>query len=105
MKFALQITTAIISPLVIFPAVAAQPINKDRERAENERDLELRSWNLRIPRSTGPRWSPSKPRPGHEPKTSEHTATPFGENIPLTPKIRGGDGLFFVDENTLFTGR
>ncbi len=48
MKFVLQITTAIVFALVIFPAVTAQPVNKDKERAENERDLELRSWNLRI---------------------------------------------------------
>lgn len=44
----LQITTVIVFALIIFPAVAAQPVNNDKERAENERDLDLRSWNLRI---------------------------------------------------------
>src|ERR1700730_16183667 len=44
----LQITTVIVFALMIFPAVVAQPVNKDKERAENERDLDLRSWNLRI---------------------------------------------------------
>jgi hypothetical protein len=34
--------------LAISPVVTAQAVNKDKERAENERDLELRSWNLRI---------------------------------------------------------
>jgi hypothetical protein len=48
MRLVLQITAAFVFVLTVFPAVAAQPVNKDRERAENERDLDLRSWNLRI---------------------------------------------------------
>jgi hypothetical protein len=48
MRFVLQITAVFVFALAVFPAVAAQPVNKDKERAENERDLELRSWNLRI---------------------------------------------------------
>ena len=48
MKFVLQITAAVVFALAVFPAVSAQPVNKDKERAENERDLELRSWNLTI---------------------------------------------------------
>ena len=48
MKFVLQITVAVVFALAVFPAVSAQPVNKDKERAENERDLDLRSWNLRI---------------------------------------------------------
>lgn len=48
MRLVLQITAIIVFALAVFPAVAAQPVNKDKERAENERDLDLRSWNLRI---------------------------------------------------------
>jgi hypothetical protein len=48
MRLVLQITATFVFALAVFPAVAAQPVNKDKERAENERDLDLRSWNLRI---------------------------------------------------------
>ena len=48
MKFVLQITATFVFALAVFPVAAAQPVNKDKERAENERDLDLRSWNLRI---------------------------------------------------------
>ena len=48
MRFVLQITAMFVFALAVFPTVAAQPVNKDKERAENERDLDLRSWNLRI---------------------------------------------------------
>ena len=33
---------------VISPVATAQAVDKDKERMENERDLELRSWNLRL---------------------------------------------------------
>ena len=48
MRIVLQITAMFVFVLAVFPAAAAQPVNKDKERAENERDLDLRSWNLRI---------------------------------------------------------
>jgi hypothetical protein len=48
MKYVLQITALVFFALAISPIVTAQAVNKDKERAENERDLELRSWNLRI---------------------------------------------------------
>ena len=48
MKYVLQITAVVFFALTISPLISAQPVNKDKERAENERDLELRSWNLRI---------------------------------------------------------
>jgi hypothetical protein len=48
MKHILQITAVVFFALAISPIISAQPVNKDKERAENERDLELRSWNLRI---------------------------------------------------------
>jgi hypothetical protein len=43
-----MIIATIVFALAVFPAVTAQAVNKDKERAENERDLDLRSWNLRI---------------------------------------------------------
>jgi len=48
MKYLLQIVAIGFFVVVICPVASAQPVNKDKERAENERDLELRSWNLRI---------------------------------------------------------
>lgn len=48
MKSVLQAAAVILVALAIPAAVTAQAVNKDKERAENERDLELRSWNLRI---------------------------------------------------------
>ena len=48
MKYVLQIIAVVFFALAISPLVSAQAVNKDKERAENERDLELRSWNLKI---------------------------------------------------------
>ena len=48
-RFVFQISAAIVLALAIFPSVNAQsPRDRDREREANERDLELRSWNLRL---------------------------------------------------------
>jgi hypothetical protein len=48
-RFVFQISAAIVLALAIFPSVSAQsPSERDREREANERDLELRSWNLRL---------------------------------------------------------
>ena len=48
MKYVLQIAAVAFFAFAISPIISAQVVNKDKERAENERDLELRSWNLRI---------------------------------------------------------
>lgn len=48
MKSVLQIAAVVFFALAISPVVIAQAVNKDKERADNERDLELRSWNLKI---------------------------------------------------------
>jgi hypothetical protein len=48
MKSGLMIIATIVVALAAFSTITAQPVNKDKERAENERDLDLRSWNLRI---------------------------------------------------------
>ena len=44
----LRIVAVAAFALALVSAVSAQAVNKDKERAENERDLDLRSWNLRI---------------------------------------------------------
>src|SRR3982074_3604205 len=43
----LRIVAAVVSALAVVAAVMAQSA-RDIERAENERDLDLRSWNLKI---------------------------------------------------------
>jgi len=48
MKPVLHIVAFVVFVLAVFPGAGAQAVNKDKERAENERDLDLRSWNLRI---------------------------------------------------------
>ena len=48
MKSALQVIAIIVFALAMVHQGSAQAVSKDKERAENERDLELRSWNLRI---------------------------------------------------------
>ena len=47
MQLTLRIIAAVFLALVFVPAVMAQSA-RDIERAENERDLDLRSWNLKI---------------------------------------------------------
>jgi len=46
-RLTLRILAAIVFALALVPAVMAQSA-RDVERAENERDLDLRSWNLKI---------------------------------------------------------
>jgi hypothetical protein len=43
----LQLTLGIVIALVALPAVSAQT-PAERERADNERELEIRIWNLRM---------------------------------------------------------
>src|SRR6266850_3521794 len=47
MQLTLKICVAIVFASALVPAVMAQSA-RDVERAENERDLDLRSWNLKI---------------------------------------------------------
>ena len=47
MQLTLRMIAAVVFALAFIPAVMAQSA-RDTERAENERDLDLRSWNLKI---------------------------------------------------------
>ena len=47
-KFTLQFSLGIVIALAVMPGVSAQTTQAERDRAENERDLEIRVWNLRM---------------------------------------------------------
>jgi hypothetical protein len=61
MKLSLKISATILFALAIVPTVEAQSA-RDTERAENERDIELRSWNLKILQLQHEREKKGKPR-------------------------------------------
>jgi len=48
MKFILRLALEIVMALAVMPAVSAQTSQAERDRAENERELEIRVWNLRM---------------------------------------------------------
>jgi hypothetical protein len=47
-KRMLQLFMGIVMAVAIVPAPSAQTTQAERDRADNERDLELRIWNLRL---------------------------------------------------------
>src|SRR5437773_7953455 len=61
MKLFLKVFATLLFVLAIVPQVLAQS-TRDIERAENERDLDLRSWNLRILQLQHERESKGRPR-------------------------------------------
>jgi hypothetical protein len=48
MQLTLRMIAAVVFALAFIPAVVMAQSARDTERAENERDLDLRSWNLKI---------------------------------------------------------
>src|SRR5205809_919754 len=61
MKLFLKVFATLLFVLAIVSQVLAQS-TRDIERAENERDLDLRSWNLRILQLQHERESKGRPR-------------------------------------------
>src|SRR5216684_1109253 len=60
MQLTLRMIAAVVFALAFVPAVVAQSA-RDIERAENERDLDLRSWNLKIMQLQHERESKGRP--------------------------------------------
>src|SRR6266550_4303607 len=47
-KFTLRLVLGMVIYFAVMPAVSAQTAQAERDRAENERELEIRVWNLRM---------------------------------------------------------